>query len=81
MPPKKKLVGEEDNLLWTNNEIEILLGTVRGFKAEKEHEVINWESIKDKYERIRYKFFLMARKGRNTHTELQFLHENVLFPK
>ena len=63
MPPKKKLVGEEGDFLWTNNEIEILLGTVRGFKAEKEREVINWESIKDKYERIRYNFFLMREKG------------------
>ena len=81
---KKIKMGEEGNLLWTNDKIEHLLDTVRDFKAEKEHKAIDWESIKDNYERIKgsLEIFLMVRKGRNTHMALHFvLHKNVLHAK
>ena len=32
---------EEGDLLWTDDAVEILLDTVRDFKAEKEHEAID----------------------------------------
>ena len=69
MPPKKKKkkIGEQGNLLWTDDEVEFLLDTVRDFKEKKEHEAIDWESTKDKYERIKERFieiFLTARKAR-----------------
>ena len=43
MRPKKKIkMGEEGNLLWTDDEVEMLLDTVRDFKVEKVHEDIDW---------------------------------------
>ena len=46
-------MGEEGNLLWTDDKVELLLDTVRDFKAEKEHKAIDRKSIKDKYEQTK----------------------------
>ena len=57
MPPKKKIkMGEEGDLLWIDDEVELLLVTARDFKVEKEHEAIDWESIKENYESIKERF-------------------------
>lgn len=57
MPPKKKAKQEgEKNLVWTDDEIQLLLETVLDFKTEKSYESIDWESIKTKYEKIRENF-------------------------
>ena len=61
--------------------------TVRDFKEKKEHEAIDWESTKDKYERIKERFveiFLMARKARiptqrySFYTRKYCVHNNKL---
>ena len=42
MPPKKKIkMGEEGDLFWIDDEVELLLVTARDFKAEKEHEAVD----------------------------------------
>ena len=49
MPPKKKTKtdGEKENsVVWTDDEIQLLLETVRVFKSEKAS--IDWESTKNK---------------------------------
>ena len=54
---KKKIkMGEENNLLRIDDKAELFLDTVRDFKAEKNHETIDWESIKNKYERLKERF-------------------------
>lgn len=53
---KKKIkTREEGNLLWTDDKVKLLLVSARDFKAEKQHEAIDWESIKDKYVLIKEK--------------------------
>ena len=49
-------MGEEGNLLGIDDKVDLFLDTVRDFKAEKNHEAIDWESIKDKYERLKERF-------------------------
>ena len=49
-------MGEEGNLVWTDDKVELLLDTVRDFKAEKEQQATNWELLKDKYERFKEGF-------------------------
>jgi len=59
MPPKKKIKtdGEKENtVVWTDDEIQLLLETVRDFKSEQAYESIDWESIKTKYEKITENF-------------------------
>ena len=76
---KKVKIGEEGNLLWTGDEVEILLGTVRDFKADKEHEATLKRSM-TALKKGSLEISLMESKARNTHRALQFLHENVLRP-
>ena len=40
------------NFVWTDDEVELLLGVIIHFKAEKEAEGYDWESVKTKYESI-----------------------------
>ena len=56
-------MGEEGNLVWTDDKVELLLDTVRDFKAEKEQQATNWELLK----KGSLEIFLMERKTRNTH--------------
>ena len=37
---------------WTGREIELLLESIKSFKADTENEGIDWESVKTKYEKI-----------------------------
>ena len=41
------------NFVWTDDEVELLLGVIIHFKAEKEAEGYDWESVKTKYESIK----------------------------
>ena len=51
MPPKKKTRTEDIHLVWTDDEVQLLLET-RDFKAKKVYAGVDWESIKDRYENI-----------------------------
>ncbi|XP_028414903.1 uncharacterized protein LOC114537992 [Dendronephthya gigantea] len=64
MPPKKKVrtqsVGDkneqQNNLIWSDDEVEILLGVVQAYASGKEFGGVEWESVKSKYEDIRLAF-------------------------
>ena len=57
MPPKKKVCVEDSkNMVWTDDEVQLLLETVILFKSKKSYEGIDWESVKDKYELIKNDF-------------------------
>ena len=44
MPPKKKVCIEDSkNMLWTDDEVKLLLETVFSFKNKKSYEGIDWE--------------------------------------
>ena len=57
MPPKKKAQvnpdATEENLGWTDDEVELLLVVVRAYSSQKDYEDLEWESVKSKYEDIR----------------------------
>ena len=54
MPPKKKVCVEDSkNMVWTDDEVQLLLETVILFKSKKSYEGIDWESVKEKYELIK----------------------------
>ena len=75
MPPKKKAKinpAEEkehsNNLVWSDDEIELLLGVVQVFASEKAFHGVEWESVKSKYEDIRKEFVsLYDQKGLKEH--------------
>lgn len=55
MPPKKKSRTDQDateNVCWTNDEVELLLGQVSSYSPQKYYEELEWESVKSKYEGI-----------------------------
>ena len=56
MAPKKKARVDPDateaNLSWTDDEVELLLGVVRGYSSQKNYEGLEWESVNSKYEDI-----------------------------
>ena len=57
MPPKKKVCIEDSkNMLWTDDEVKLLLETVFSFKNKKSYEGIDWESVKEKYEFVKNDF-------------------------
>ena len=60
MPPKKKARvnpdATEENLTWTDDEVELLLAFVRAYSSQKDYEGLEWESVKSKYEDIRKDF-------------------------
>ena len=53
MPLQRKQKTDENqtnNLLWTNDEMQLLLDIVKGFKSKNLYDNgIDWESLKDKY--------------------------------
>ena len=57
MTPKKKARVNPDatkeNLRWIDDEVELLLVVVRAYSSQKDYEVLEWESVKSKYENIR----------------------------
>ena len=56
MPTKKKLKTtnneseDSKNMVWTGDEVQLLLETLINIKSKKSYEGIDWESIKKKYE-------------------------------
>ena len=57
MPPKKKVcVDDSKNMVWTDDEVQLLFETVILFKSKKSYEGIDWESVKEKYELIKNDF-------------------------
>ena len=56
MLPSKKLKTtnnasvDSKNMVWTDDEVQLLLETLINIKSEKSYEGIDWESIKEKYE-------------------------------
>ena len=55
MLSKKKIKLNESpeiNLIWTDDEVQLLLESVRNFKTQKSGEGIDWECVKEKYKRI-----------------------------
>lgn len=85
MPPKKKAKTEptqerehSSNLVWSDDEIELLLGVVQAFASEKEFEGVEWESVKSKYEDIRKEFVtLYDQKGLKEHATAIFTRERI----
>ena len=55
MPPKKNMRTKDAHLVWTDDKVQLLLET-RDFKTKKTYTGVEWESIKDKYENIRYRY-------------------------
>ena len=55
MPPKKNMRTKDTHLVWTDGKVQLLLET-RDFKTKKTYAGVEWESIKDKYENIRYRY-------------------------
>ena len=55
-------MAKNESIRWTDVDIENLLECVKEFKAQKEYEGVDWESVKDKYEIIR-SLFLKNRGG------------------
>ena len=63
MPPKKapaketpgkttKTTAERKEFVWSDDEVQLLLETVANYKAAKEEECVDWESVKTKYKDI-----------------------------
>ena len=46
-------------MVWTDDEVQLLLETLINIKREKSFEGIDWEPIKEKYEIIRKNFLLL----------------------
>ena len=53
---KKTNNENEVSFDWTDDKIELLLSVIINFKAEKESEGYDWESVKRKYESITERF-------------------------
>ena len=60
MPLKKKARvnpdAAEENLSWTDDEIELLLVVVCAYSSQKDYKGLEWECVKSKYEVIRKDF-------------------------
>ena len=58
MLPKKKLKTTDNksedskNMVWTKNEVQLLLEILFNIKSKTSYEGIDWESIREKYEII-----------------------------
>ena len=56
MLPQKKVKlkkSPEINLLWMDDDAQLLLESVRNFKTQKAGEGIGWQSVKEKYEKTK----------------------------
>ena len=80
MPPKKKVcVKDSKNMVWTDDEVQLLLETVISFKSKKSYEDIDWESIKEKYELIKNDFLASfpSENKPGFHGKLLFTREKI----
>ena len=57
--------GKEDEFVWTDNEVELLLECVKLFESDSLFEGKDWEGIKSKYDRIRGLFTERYQKVNN----------------
>ena len=53
---KKICVDDSKNMVWTDDEVKLLLETAISFKSKKSYKGIDWESVKEKYELIKNDF-------------------------
>ena len=56
MPPQKKIKTDDNHVVWTGDEVKMLLETTRDFKVGKAYGGINRERMKKNCEKIREKF-------------------------
>ena len=80
---KKTNNENEVSFGWTDDEIELLLSVIISFKAEKESEGYDWESVKTKYESITERFVknnpkTISDKFPKTNVEAEFTKARVL---
>lgn len=61
-----EVINTPECIKWEDDDVEQLLRCVKEFKAAKEYEGIDWETIKDKYECIRMLFVRDKREGEDT---------------
>ena len=59
-----KKCPEKETVRWRDDLIEKLLESEKEFKAQKEYEGVDWESVKDKFENIR-SLFIKNRRDEN----------------
>ena len=67
-------------MLWTDGKVELLLDTVKDFKAEKSTKLSVGCPLKTSMSKLKkgsLEIFLMARKVRNTHIALVFRREHI----
>ena len=50
--PKEAATGKKQEIVWTDDESEVLLSVTLQYKAQKSAEGIDWESVRSKYEDI-----------------------------
>ena len=68
-------LNSTQNVNWTNNKVELLLGVVLSYLLQKDHEGLEWESIKSKYKDVQWFCGEMCRKERRTvSTQCQTLY-------
>ena len=56
MPPKNELKVHESpeiNLIWLDDEIQLILESVRNFKKQKARKGIDWQTVKEKQKKIK----------------------------
>lgn len=56
MLSKKKVKTDDTHLVWKVDEVQMLLETTRDFKVGRGYEGVDWESVKEEYEKKREKF-------------------------
>lgn len=72
MPPKKAPINKE--FVWSDDEVQLLLETAADYKAAKEAECVDWESVKTKYKDI-FELFIAALLEDNTNPCKNFPHK------
>ena len=63
MPSKKKVKTDDTHLVWKVDEVQMLLETTRDFKVGRVYEGVDWESVKEEYEKKREKFVSSLPQG------------------
>ena len=56
MPSQQKVKTDDTHLVWKVDEVQMLLETTRDFKVGRVYEGVDWESVKEEYEKKREKF-------------------------
>ena len=81
MPPEKKVRKiDEENFMWTDDEVKLLLKVVRSYSVQKVYEGLQWESVKSKYEDITKDFVDLYQQA-DGQESLLLLHHVRLFTR